>query len=204
MFLQPALSSFVDDVLHVPRGDELALLDVHRAARRGRGDQQVGLAAEERRDLQHVAHLRHRRRLVRFVDVGRHGQAGFVSFTRRRTSSPRFHSRAAKRLDAGAIGLVERRLEDELDRQVARRSPSSRAAIESVSSSLSITHGTGDHQQRSGRGRRDKGRFGRDYWALESSSCAKRSVSLQVESPGRLARPVRESGRIRSLSTRTT
>jgi len=43
---------FLDGVLHVGGGDELALLDVDGAAGFGGGDEEVGLAAEESRDLQ--------------------------------------------------------------------------------------------------------------------------------------------------------
>ena len=43
-----------DGVLHVPGRDELALLDVDHALAQGRGDDQVGLAAEESGDLQDV------------------------------------------------------------------------------------------------------------------------------------------------------
>jgi hypothetical protein len=43
-----------DDVLHVVRGEELALLDVGRLARGGDGLDEIGLAAEEGRRLQHV------------------------------------------------------------------------------------------------------------------------------------------------------
>ena len=67
---------FADDVLHVPRRQELALLHVYRPAGRRRGQQQIGLPGEEGGDLQQVADLGHRRRLVRLVDVGGHRQAG--------------------------------------------------------------------------------------------------------------------------------
>ena len=64
------------DLLHVPGGQELALLDVDRPAGLGAGAQQVGLAAEEGRDLQHVDHLGHGRALPALVDVGEHRQPG--------------------------------------------------------------------------------------------------------------------------------
>jgi hypothetical protein len=42
-------------VLHVVRGEELALLDVHRLALAARLDE-IGLAAQEGRRLQHIDH----------------------------------------------------------------------------------------------------------------------------------------------------
>ena len=65
----------VDHMPHVPRRQELTLLHVHRARRGRRGHQQIGLARQKGRNLDHIAHVRHRRSLVRFVDVGRHRQA---------------------------------------------------------------------------------------------------------------------------------
>ena len=41
-----------------------------------RGQEQVGLPGQERRDLQQVAHLAGGLGLAAFVDVGRHRQAG--------------------------------------------------------------------------------------------------------------------------------
>jgi hypothetical protein len=64
------------DVLHVPGRQELALLDVDRTAGAGGGDQEVGLAAQEGRDLQHVHGLGQQRALAGFVHVGQHRQAG--------------------------------------------------------------------------------------------------------------------------------
>ena len=65
-----------DHVPHVAGRQELALLDVHRLAGAGRRHEQVGLAREKRRNLQHVDDLRGRGRLRRFVDVGQDRQAG--------------------------------------------------------------------------------------------------------------------------------
>src|ERR1700721_1241591 len=46
-----------DDVLHVPRREKLTLLDVDGPAGLGRGDQKIGLAAEEGWNLQRVNRL---------------------------------------------------------------------------------------------------------------------------------------------------
>ena len=63
-----------DDVRHVPRRQELALLDVDDLAGRRRRQQQIGLPAQERRDLQHVDRLRGLGALRGLVHVGQHGQ----------------------------------------------------------------------------------------------------------------------------------
>ena len=76
MFWQPAPDEFVDDVPHVAGGHELALLHVHGPAGLRGGHQQIGLPGKERGNLQQRAHFADRRGLLRFVDVGRHRQAG--------------------------------------------------------------------------------------------------------------------------------
>ena len=54
---------------------ELTLLDVDGAPGLGRRDEQVGLAAQEGGNLQHVGDLGGGRGLRRLVDVGEHGHA---------------------------------------------------------------------------------------------------------------------------------
>ena len=70
--LAAGLANLLDGVAHVPGRNELALLDVDGAAALAGGDQQVGLAAEERRDLQHVDRFGHARHVGGFVHVGEH------------------------------------------------------------------------------------------------------------------------------------
>ena len=66
--------TLLDDVRHVPRREELALLDVDDlAGRRGR-QQQIRLPAQEGRDLQHVDRLCDFGALRGLVHVGQHGQ----------------------------------------------------------------------------------------------------------------------------------
>jgi hypothetical protein len=65
----------------------LPLLDVHRPAGGARRLEQVGLAAEEGRDLQHVRDLRDGGALLGQVHVGEHGQP-VSCFTRASASSP--------------------------------------------------------------------------------------------------------------------
>ena len=64
-----------NDVLHVLRRQELALLDVDRLAGPRRGDDQIGLPREERRDLQHVDDLGGGRGVRRLVNVGQQRQS---------------------------------------------------------------------------------------------------------------------------------
>ena len=52
MFRQPAGLELADDVFHVPGGEELALLHVHRPARRRRRHEQIGLPGQKGGNLQ--------------------------------------------------------------------------------------------------------------------------------------------------------
>ncbi len=63
---------FRHHVLHVPRRQELALLDVDGLAGFRCGGQQVGLAAQERRDLQYIDGGRDAGALLDLVNVGQH------------------------------------------------------------------------------------------------------------------------------------
>ena len=69
----------VDDAAHVLRRHKLAFFDVNRASGlRGRGEQ-VRLARKKRRNLQQVDDFRDRRRLARFVNIGRRRETGFFA-----------------------------------------------------------------------------------------------------------------------------
>ena len=57
-------SDLGDDVLHVPRGQELPLLDVDDGTGLRRGDQKIRLSAEEGRDLQDIDRFGDRLALV--------------------------------------------------------------------------------------------------------------------------------------------
>ena len=104
---------------------ELALLHVDRLCRcLRRRDEQVGLAAEKRRNLQDVDDLRRRRRVRRLVNVGQHRQPGArLDLGERREA--RVETRTAKRRQRRAIGLVVRRLEDQ--RHIRARAAISRS-----------------------------------------------------------------------------
>ena len=58
---------------HRCRAAPLPLLDVHDSTRAGRRREQVGLSAEESRDLQYIHHLSCQSRLCRFVHIAEHG-----------------------------------------------------------------------------------------------------------------------------------
>jgi hypothetical protein len=99
-------------VHHVARGHELALLDVHRpAAPRARHDE-IGLAAEERGNLEHVEHLRGRPHLGDRVHVGQDREPGLL-LDLLQDSQPLGETGAAVGVDRGAVGLVVGRLVDE-------------------------------------------------------------------------------------------
>src|SRR5205807_6726319 len=106
------LAQLVYRVLHVFRSEELSFLDVDGASGRRRGQQQIRLPAEERGDLQDVHHLGGRRALGRLVDVGEHGQAD-LRLDPGEDAQAFLQPRAAERLHAGPIRLVEAALEDD-------------------------------------------------------------------------------------------
>src|SRR5262245_37313201 len=101
-------------VADVERREELALLDVDRAPGRRRGPQQIGLATEERGDLQDVRDLGRLVGLMSFVNVGDDGRADFV-LDLSQYAQPFFHSQAAKRAGGRAVCFVVRGFEDERD-----------------------------------------------------------------------------------------
>ena len=110
----PAARNLGDDIGHVPGGEELPFLDVDRPAGRGGRDQQVGLPAQEGRDLQHVHDLGDLRALPGFVHVGEDRDRELVpdfGEDRQRLVKPE----PARACGAGAVRLVERCLVNEAD-----------------------------------------------------------------------------------------
>jgi hypothetical protein len=100
-----------------PGARKLALLDVHRlAAGRHRVDE-IGLAAQEGRGLQHVDHRGHGRDLLDRVHVGQHRQAELL-LDRLEHLQAGVHAMAAEALARAAVGLVVRSLEDVRDAQL--------------------------------------------------------------------------------------
>ena len=76
--------------------EELSLLDVDDPPGARRGDEQIRLARQERRDLQDVGDLGRRRRLRGLVDVGQDRHAGRLADAREH-AQPFVEARAAKR-----------------------------------------------------------------------------------------------------------
>jgi hypothetical protein len=108
---------FADGVFHVAGGDELAFFDVDGAAGVAGGDEQVGLAAEEGRDLEDVGAFGGDFAVGGFVDVGEDGEAG--GFGDGAEDAGAFaQAGAAEARDGGAVGLVVGGLEDIGDSQV--------------------------------------------------------------------------------------
>ncbi|MNQ88938.1 hypothetical protein D3C85_1042280 [compost metagenome] len=105
------------DVLHFLGGEELGLLDIDHRAGLGHGHHQVGLPREEGRQLDDVAHIRHRLRLLRFVHVGdqRHAEGLLDLFE---DLHALLQAGATEGADRGAVGLVEAGLEHEGNTQL--------------------------------------------------------------------------------------
>ena len=99
----PASRHLRQHVAHVARGQELALLHVHAPAVPGAGHHQVGLAAEEGRDLEHVHHPPGGLGLASLVDVGEAGEPGGSRFTASKTAQAGLQAHAAEAL-AGWCG----------------------------------------------------------------------------------------------------
>jgi hypothetical protein len=76
--LTPALFHLFHGIGHFRRRKELPLLDVHYFAGLGCGDQQIGLPAKERGDLQDIDNLARFRRLLVRMDIGEHGKAQLI------------------------------------------------------------------------------------------------------------------------------
>ena len=126
----------------IVRRNELALLDIHDPARAPGRDQQIGLAAKKRRDLQNVGGLGGGFRLRWLVNVGQH-RDNPRALIPARIRRPSFEPRSAIRRQAGAIGLVERRFEDEWPGDLADR------ARQKVHVLLALDHArSGNQRQR--------------------------------------------------------
>src|SRR5690606_38291883 len=105
-----------DCVLHVFRRHKLTFLDFHRLSRPGRSLQQIGLAAQKRRDLKYVNHFSHLSTLRRLVYVGYYRNTEVSFHAGKYLQSPLLR-RTAVRPGRRPIGLVERRLKYVVDPQ---------------------------------------------------------------------------------------
>ena len=131
---------------HVLGRNELAVLDVHDAARlRGRDDE-LRLHAQVRRNLDDVDDFAGRRRLIRVVNVGEHRQVELAASTFSSMRRPSSRPGPLVELERAAVVLRERRLEDQRNAQSSTRSSSSRSAVRIISDSSSMTHGPGDQE----------------------------------------------------------
>ena len=142
--LVAAVANLGDRVLHVGGSDKLTLLDVDSSTSLCGGDQQVGLAAEERWNLENEFDVsqgvRKPRTVLGRVDVGEHWKARFLCDGSQDTGA--FHqARSAKAVDAGAIRLVVAGLEDVGQLEVGSDAGYSGFASPRACASLSRTHG---------------------------------------------------------------
>ena len=110
-FFVAGARDFFGGVGHFPGGDELAFFYVDDAAGAACGGKQVGLAAEERGDLQDVADFGGRVDLEDVVDIGEDRQPR-APFYGGQDAQALYELRAAERGDGGAIGFVVGGFED--------------------------------------------------------------------------------------------
>ena len=113
-----AIEGFLHRIAHVAAREELGFLDVDRLSRLGRCEQQVGLAAEEGRNLDNIAYLPHRLCLPTLMNVGGDTQSILVLHVAQHLQSL-VDARATERMDGGTVGFVERSLEDDVNAQTA-------------------------------------------------------------------------------------
>src|SRR5690606_29223988 len=101
------------------RREELTFLEIDGLARARHGLDEVRLATEKGRGLQHVDRLRDRRDVLALVHVGEHRQTGRVAHLGEDREAL-VASEAAERVTRRAVGLVVGRLEDQRHAQLAR------------------------------------------------------------------------------------
>src|SRR5690606_19622156 len=94
----------LDRAAHAFRVHPLSLLDVHWPPGRAGGLEEVGLATEKGRDLQHVDDLRDRCALVREMDISEHRKPGAFPDACQALETD-VQPRTAMRRGVGAIGL---------------------------------------------------------------------------------------------------
>ena len=142
----PDARDFLGDVLHVPGRQKLPLLDVDGAPGLGRGDQKIGLAAEEGRNLQHIDRLGHGRALLRQVHVGQHRAAAALAHLgedRQAVLEPE----PARAFERGAVRLVERGLVDEPDAEPRRQFDQRMAHLERMLPALERARPRDQHKR---------------------------------------------------------
>ena len=105
-------AAFFHCMFHIPRRDELAFLDIHRPLAHGGGDDQIGLAAEESRNLQHIRDFRNLGDVRGFVHVGEHRNVDFI-FDFFENAQSFDQTRSAKAAHRSPIGLIVGSFKDE-------------------------------------------------------------------------------------------
>jgi hypothetical protein len=110
-FFAAGSSSFFDDLAHLGRREELALLDVDDFARLDGGGDEIGLAAEKSGDLEDVNDGSNGGHLGFGVDIGDDRQIKFGAESRKDVESF-VHTEAAEGLVGGAVGFIVTGFED--------------------------------------------------------------------------------------------
>jgi len=130
---------------HIPGSDELALLDVDCAAGLARSDEQIGLAAEESGNLEHVDGLGGDFAVCGLVDISEDGKAGVFGDAAKDTRAF-FEARAAKASRAGAIRFVVAGFEDVGNSEIRGDALQGFGHLEGVGFRLDDA-GTGDEEE---------------------------------------------------------
>ena len=124
-------SDFLHHVSQVPGRQELPLLDVDRLPGGGRRNDQIGLATEERGNLQEVQDLRRRAHLRDFMHVGRDRDAQLTADSPQDLQAAS-EARTPEGTNGSPVGLVVGRLEDEGDAHSGCDLPETAGQIESM------------------------------------------------------------------------
>ena len=98
------------------RREKLAFLDVGRLARLRHGADEIGLAAQKGRRLQHVHHFGYGRDFCLGVHIGQYRNAQFPLHLGQNAQAG-IHAGAAEAAAAAAVGLVVAALEDKRNAQ---------------------------------------------------------------------------------------
>ena len=106
------LAAFLHCVPHVPRRNELSFFDVYGAAAERSGDHEIGLAAQECRNLQHIDYFCDLRDITHFMNVGQNRNLQFaLNFFQ--NAQAFFNAGSTKAANRSAIGFVIAGFEDE-------------------------------------------------------------------------------------------
>src|ERR1043166_1360563 len=107
----PGGLQFLHDITHIPRCQELPLLNVYRPPRLGCRDEKISLTAEKGRDLQNIYYLGGGLGVCRLMHVGENRQIELVADQSEDTQAF-LQPDAAKRVDGSPIRLIVRCFEN--------------------------------------------------------------------------------------------